>query len=136
LIAAAETAFVPRVFHYRAILVTFISFLRLSSSNRVTRGIPSDLQSLNSVNTLNTSGGASVMGMFSTSALYHDPLLDNPLYGSSAAAGGASGSGSGSGGPLRGARGGVSGQKAAVAGGARRDNFDTASLRSQDDTAR
>lgn len=84
------------------------------------------------MNSINTSGGASVLGMFNTTALYHDPLLDNPLYGSSALSGAASGSG----GPLRGARGGVSGQKAAVAGGARRDNFDTASLRSQDDTAR
>ena len=86
---------------------------------------------------MNTSGGASVMGMFNTAALYHDPLLDNPLYGSSALPGGLLGGAAGSSsGPLRGVRGAGSGQKAAVQGSARRDNFDTASLRSQDDTAR
>ncbi len=93
-------------------------------SNRVTRGIPSDLASLNSVT---TSGGASVMGMFNTTALYHDPLLDNGNpYGSGNAVG-----------PIGSSRGkgpAPAGVKAGVAAG-RRD-FDTASLRSQDDTAR
>lgn len=93
----------------------------------MTRGIPSDLASLNSVT---TSGGASVMGMFNTTALYHDPLLDNGNpYGSS--------SGSSAVGPIGSARGkgpAPAGVKAGVAAG-RRD-FDTASLRSQDDTAR
>ncbi len=86
------------------------------------------------------------MGMFNTTALYHDPLLDNPLYtssntanmGSGALRGARAGSAGISGGSGMGAVGsGVSGQKAATQGGAaRRDNFDTASLRSQDDTAR
>lgn len=124
-------------------LILTTSLILQHYSNRVTRGIPSDLASLNSVN---TSSGASVMGMFNTTALYHDPLLDNPLYTSSSSGtgvgalrGGArTGSAGFSGSAGMGAVGsGVSGQKASSAGGAaRRDNFDTASLRSQDDTAR
>lgn len=94
-------------------------------SNRVTRGIPSDLASLNSVT---TSGGASVMGMFNTTALYHDPLLDNSNPYGSGSAMGAIGSSRGRGPPA------TAGVKTGAAAG-RRD-FDTASLRSQDDTAR
>lgn len=68
------------------------------------------------------------MGMFNTAALYHDPLLDNSNpYGSGSAVG-AIGSSRGKG-PAA-----PAGVKAGVATG-RRD-FDTASLRSQDDTAR
>jgi hypothetical protein len=73
-----------------------------------------------------TSGGASVMGMFNTSALYNDPLLDS-LAGMSV--GGPVGSGR----PGRGVP--MSGAKAGVVGGGRVSAFDTASLKSQDDTA-
>jgi hypothetical protein len=89
----------------------------------VTRGIPSDLASLNSVQ---TSGGASVMGMFNTSALYNDPLLDTySVAGSSVGPRGGSGKSQ----PM-------SGVKATAVGAGRGSNFDTASLKSQDDTAR
>jgi hypothetical protein len=98
--------------------------VRLPFSNRVTRGIPSDLASLNSVQ---TSGGASVMGMFNTSALYNDPLLDTySVAGSSVAA---ARGGSGKAQPM-------SGVKGTAPGAGRGSNFDTASLKSQDDNSR
>ncbi len=88
----------------------------------MTRGIPSDLASLSSVN----------MGMFSTSALYSDPLLDGMggmQLGSAALRNGSTGASR----AIPGAP--MSGVKAGPVG-AGRGNFDTASLKSQDDTAR
>lgn len=100
--------------------------------NRVTRGIPSDLASLNSVMTTGTS---SVMGMFNTSALYQDPQLDTASVSgsvmgtasSSSAAAAATGRRNQ---PMSGVKLGTQ-----VAATGRGSNFDTASLRSQDDTA-
>jgi hypothetical protein len=120
------------------------------NSDRVVRGVPSDLVSLNSIN---TAGAASVMGMFNTSALYNDALLDNNVYGNSGGGGGSSNrssalnySGAGSSmllppGASAGAAG-VGGRTGAAAGGGGGGGgrssyaFDTASLKSQDDTIR
>jgi hypothetical protein len=69
------------------------------------------------------------MGMFNTSALYNDPLLDTySVAGSSVAAAAARGNG--------GKTQPVSGMKGIAPGAGRGSNFDTASLKSQDDTAR
>jgi hypothetical protein len=88
----------------------------------VTRGIPSDLASLNSVL---TSGGASVLNMFNTSALYSDPLLDSV----SLNAGVAGGKGRSQPAPQSGVKAGAVGKGPAGA-------FDTMSLKSQEDMGR
>jgi hypothetical protein len=140
----------PFVFLTHTLFCTMFVDTPAHNSDRVVRGVPSDLVSLNSIN---TAGAASVMGMFNTSALYNDALLDNNVYGNSGGGGGSSNrssalnySGAGSSmllppGASAGAAG-VGGRTGAAAGGGGGGGgrssyaFDTASLKSQDDTIR
>jgi hypothetical protein len=121
------------------------------NSDRVVRGVPSDLVSLSSINT--AGAAASVMGMFNTSALYNDALLDNNVYGGGNSSGGGGGSSKssalnysgtvssmllppGAGSAGAGAVGGRTGAAAGGGGGRSSYAFDTASVKSQDDTIR